>query len=107
MRRTSPYRLIYDPEFVDHWKWIEAKYRTEVREAIEKQLAFDANVETRNRKPLKRPMPFDAHWELRCGPNNRFRVFYSIDDENGVVLIVAIGEKVREQIRIAGREIES
>ena len=107
MSRKSPFQLIYDPEFVEHWKWIEAKYRSEVREAIEEQLAFDANVETRNRKPLKRPMPFNAHWELRCGPNNRFRVFYTIDEMSRAVLIVAIGEKVRDQIRIAGREIES
>lgn len=107
MSRQSPFQLIYDPKFVEHWKWIEAKYRSELREAIEEQLAFDANVETRNRKPLKRPMPFDAQWELRCGPNNRFRVFYSVDDEAGLVSIVAIGEKVRERVRIAGREIES
>lgn len=75
MSQKTPFRLSYDPEFVNDWKWIEAKHRPVVREAIEQQLTFDANVETRNRKPLKRPMPFNAHWELRCGPNNRFRVY--------------------------------
>ncbi len=68
---------------------------------------FDANVETRHRKRLKRPTPFDARWELRLGPNNRFRVFYSVDDANHSVSIVAVGEKDHEIIKIAGEELES
>ena len=107
MGKKTPFRLIYDPEFVEHLKWIDAKYRAEVKTAIERLLTFDANVETRNRKFLKRPLPFDARWELRVGPNNRFRVFYSVDEANHTVSIVAVGEKDREKIRIAGEEIES
>ena len=28
---------------------------------------------------MEPPAPFDASWELRCGPKNRFRVFYDVD----------------------------
>src|SRR5258707_12901533 len=49
-------------------------------------------VETRNRKPVRTRAAFQAEWGLRFGPNNRFRVFYQIDQENRHVRIVAIGE---------------
>ena len=107
MGSKTPFRLIYHPNFVDHLKWIDSKYHAEIREVIEQQLAYDANTETRNRKPLKRPLPFDARWELRFGPNNRFRVFYSVDEGNHLVSIVALGEKDHERIKIAGEELKS
>ncbi len=107
MGSKTPFQLIYHPNFVNHLKSIEPKYRSEIRAIIEQQLAFDANVETRNRKSLKRPLPFDARWELRFGANNRFRVFYSVDEENHAVSIVALGEKDHEKIKIAGEELKS
>ncbi len=105
MPKKPSFRLIYHPNFVDHLHGIDAKSRSEVRAAIEQQLVFDANIETLNRKLLKRPLPFDARWELRCGTKNRLRVFYSVDEDGHTVSIVALGEKVREQIKIAGQDL--
>jgi hypothetical protein len=62
-----------------HLKTIERKYHSLIRTTIENELQFEPDVETRNRKPLKRPVTFEAEWELRFGPDNRFRVFYGIN----------------------------
>ncbi|MBI1901946.1 MAG: hypothetical protein HYS13_12655 [Planctomycetia bacterium] len=62
-------------------------------------------TETTNRKPLERPVEFGATWELRCGPDNRCRVFYVVDHERREVQVVAIGVKKRNQITIGGEEI--
>lgn len=71
---------------------------------IEGQLPFEPDVETRNRKPLKRPISFGAQWELRIGPNNRFRVFYVVDADNREVRVLAIGAKDHNRLLIAGEE---
>ncbi|MCI0642243.1 MAG: hypothetical protein L0Y72_04240 [Gemmataceae bacterium] len=56
-------------------KSIEAKYDSLIREKIDEQLRFEPTVETKNRKPLRQPAAFEAQWEIRFGPDNRFRVF--------------------------------
>ena len=60
--------------------------------------------QTRNRKHLEAPAPFDATWELRFGSDNRFRVFYEIDEK--AVNILAIGTKDRNRLLIAGEEFK-
>lgn len=105
MSDKRAFELIYDPEFKDHLALVEPKYRSLIRSTIEEQLVFSANVETRNRKPLKRPVPFSADGELRFGPNNRFRAFYSVDLERHAVILVALGVKDRERFTIGGKEI--
>ena len=67
---------------------------------------FEPNVETKNRKPLRQPAPFAAQWEIRFGPDNRFRVLYDIDEEQHAVQIVAIGEKVGNRLIVGGEEVE-
>ena len=105
MGGKQPFTLIYNPEFKDHLQWVELKYRSLIRSTIESDLLFSADVETRNRKPLKRAVPFMADWELRFGPNNRFRAFYSVDHERHEVILVALGIKDRARITIGGEEI--
>lgn len=105
MGGKQPFELIYDPEFKGHLQFVEPKYRSLIRSTIEEQLLFSADVETRNRKPLKRPVPFSADWELRFGPNNRFRAFYSVNHERHEVILVALGIKDRERLTIGGEEI--
>jgi hypothetical protein len=61
-----------------HLETIGRKYYSLVRTTIENELQFEPEVETRNRKPLKRPVTFESEWELRFGPDNRFRVFYDL-----------------------------
>jgi hypothetical protein len=48
---------------------------------------------------------FRAEWELRFGPNNRFRVFYQIDPEAREVRIVAVGVKDRNRLLVGGEEV--
>jgi hypothetical protein len=71
------------------------------------QLIYTPDTETRNRKPLEDPAPYGATWELRCGPKNRYRVFYEVDLEVREVLILAVGVKERNRLLIAGEEFES
>ncbi len=67
---------------------------------------FEPEQETRNRKPLLQPAPFDATWELRCGPQNRFRVLYGVDPERHEVRIQAIGVKSGNRLIVGGKEIQ-
>jgi hypothetical protein len=67
---------------------------------------FDADIETRNRKPLKRGVAFEATWELRLGPNNRFRVFYDIDQQERTISILAIGVKQGGGLLLGGEEVQ-
>ncbi len=67
---------------------------------------FQPDVPTRNRKSLRQPAPFEAHWEIRFGPDNRFRVLYDVDSDTRVVHILGIGEKERERLLFGGQEVE-
>ena len=70
-------------------------------------MQFEPDVETRNRKPLRQPAPFAAQWEIRFGPNNRFRVLYDIDAQHRAVEIIAVGEKDGNRLIVGGEEIEA
>jgi mRNA-degrading endonuclease RelE of RelBE toxin-antitoxin system len=93
-------------EVAKHLRAIDVKHHALVREKIGEQLRFEPAVETNNRKLLRQPAPFGATWEIRFGPDNRFRVLYDIDEEANVVQIMAIGEKQRERLFIGGEEVQ-
>jgi mRNA-degrading endonuclease RelE of RelBE toxin-antitoxin system len=107
MARRQPYVLKYARGVAEHQESIGAKFDRLIREKIEEQLIFEPNVETKNRKPLRQPAPFAAEWEIRIGPDNRFRVLYDIDEEQRIVQILAIGEKVGNRLFVAGKEVVS
>jgi len=98
--------LVYDAEFITQMRFIARKYHSLIRTTIEQQLAFEPDVETRNRKTLNRATNFGARWELRFGENNEFRVFYSIYPEKEEVHVLAVGIKTRERLYIGGKEIK-
>lgn len=106
MARKQPFSLAYDRAVKEHLGAIEAKYHTLIRRTIEEQLRLEPETETRNRKPLQRPGSFGATWELRFGPDNRFRVLYAVDHERREVQIQAIGIKERDRLIIKGEEVE-
>ncbi len=81
MVKKKPFALTFAAEVGQHLRFIETKFHSLIKTEIETQLVFEPDVETRNRKPLERPVAFAAEWELRFGPQNRFRVFYQIDSE--------------------------
>jgi mRNA-degrading endonuclease RelE of RelBE toxin-antitoxin system len=105
MARRQPYTLIYACGVANHLKSVDAKYDRLIRDQIEAQLRFEPGVETRNRKPQRPPAPFAAQWEIRFGPDNRFRVPYDIDEEHRTVQVVAIGEKEGNRLIIEGEEV--
>jgi mRNA-degrading endonuclease RelE of RelBE toxin-antitoxin system len=105
MVRRAPFAIHFDAGVKEHMEAIEKKYHSIIREHINQQLLHDPDVETRNRKRLLREVAFAAKWELRFGPDNRFRVFYSIDLVNRVVLIMAVGIKQGSKLFIGGQEI--
>ena len=104
MAKKAPFALVYADEVKQHLRAIEAKYHSVIQAAIEAQLLHEPDVETRNRKPLKRPTAFGADWELRFGPDNRFRVFYQVNHERHGVHVLAVGVKDRNRLLIAGKE---
>jgi hypothetical protein len=77
------FEIVYDPGVKDHLKAIDRKYHTLIRRTIEEQLTYEPQTESRNRKPLLSETEIDADWELRFGPDNGFRVFYTLDAEAG------------------------
>ena len=106
MESRQRFHLIYAPIAKLHLKTIERRYHSLIRTTIENELKFEPDVETRNRKPLKRPVMFEAEWELRFGPDNKFRVFYETNVESHEVHILAIGVKERNRLFIGGEEVK-
>ncbi len=106
MAREQPYTLVFAPQVKKHLRAIERKYRSLIRDKINEQLQLEPGVQTTNRKSLRTPV-LGADWELRFGPNNRFRVLYDIDKENHQVVILAVGIKDGERLLVSGEEVES
>lgn len=106
MSRKQPYDISYDQATRKHLRAIEPKYHALIRAKIEEQLQFEPARETRNRKLLRQPAPFEATWELRFGPDNRFRVLYGIDEQEREVQIQAIGVKEGNRLLVAEQEVE-
>ena len=103
----AAYKIAYDQATVEHLATIERRHHSLIRRTVEEQLSYEPERETRNRKPLRVATAFGATWELRCGPTNRFRVLYRIDETERTVRILAIGIKERNRLLIAGQEAEA
>ena len=103
--KRQPYYALLTDDAEAHLKALTAREMAMVAEAIERQLKYEPAVETRNRKrmdPDKRL--YIAPWELRVA---QLRVYYAVEDRpERVVVIVAIGEKDRDRIKIGGQYIE-
>src|SRR5438552_12339183 len=106
MARRAPFTLSFAPQAIEHLDLIETKYLGLLRRTIKEQLTHTPTDETRNRKPLGQPAPFEASWELRCGPDNRFRVFYDVDATAQVVRVLTVGVKMRNRLFVGGEEYD-
>ena len=104
MARGS-YRVEITRDAVEHVRLLPKRHHAFVLRALRTALAHEPARETRNRRLLTLPAPFSAHWELRFGPQNRFRAFYAI--EGATVVVLAIGVKERERLRIGHEEVRS
>lgn len=96
------YTIEYSPETDGHLRVLTARQRTLVFDTVDRQLAHQPTLETRNRKPM-RPNPV-APWELRIG---KLRVYYDVAElPEPIVYIRAVGIKHRNRVVIGGEEIE-
>src|SRR5262245_757801 len=107
MARRRKFTLSFAPEAIEHLDMVDSKYHGLLRRRINEQLVYTPTEETRNRKPLDQPTSFGASWELRCGPDNRFRIFYEVDSAAQEVQVVAVGVKDRNRLLIGGEEYQS
>jgi mRNA-degrading endonuclease RelE of RelBE toxin-antitoxin system len=105
MNPKGLFQLVYAPQVKAHLDAIDRKYYSLIRRTVEQELQSGPDVETRNRKPLKRPVELAADWEIRFGPDNRFRAFYTVDREHRQVSILAIGVKQKNRLFIGGEEV--
>src|SRR5262245_24401365 len=106
MDEERKYKLIYAPEVKAHLKAIDQQHHASIQSAINNQLRFEPDKETRNRKPLEGSSLWEGAWELRFGNRNRFRVFYQIVHELTEVQILAIGIKERNELIIGKDRIK-
>jgi hypothetical protein len=104
MAKRAKFTLAFAPPAIEHLDLIDSKYHGLLRRTIHVQLTHTPTEETRNRNPLDQPAPFGASWELRCGPANRFRVFYEVDAASHQVQVLAVGVKDRNRLLIGGEE---
>jgi mRNA-degrading endonuclease RelE of RelBE toxin-antitoxin system len=106
MAERVPFVIIFAPEVGTHLEAIDLKHHLLIHETINDQLEHTPLDETRNRKPLTPPGVLGGDWELRLGPQNRFRVIYEVNRQEKVVRIVAIGVKVGNRLYVAGEEYQ-
>lgn len=93
------FQIRFTPEAADDLRQFRRYDQQRIVSAIETQLAYQPDSESRNRKHL-RPNQI-AEWEPRVGV---FRVFYDIDQTGRVVSIVAVGYKRGNRLILRGED---
>ena len=106
MPRRPEFGVIFDLRALNHMDAIQAKYHSVIRRAIEEQLISEPETPTRNRKPLLRETAIGAAWEVRCGPDNRFRIFYDVHRDQRLVVVLAVARKVGNALFVGKEKFE-
>ncbi len=106
MVKKRPYQITYAPIVKVNLRIIDPQYYSLIRKTIVEQLRYEPNIETKNRKPLERPIDIGAKWELRFGPGNCFRIFYTVENSVHEVWILGIGIKKGERLIFGEKEEE-
>ncbi len=91
MAKRTRCTLRYAPVVLRHLASIDRRHRSLIRRTLEDQLSAEPDVETRKRKPLRRSALTGGDWELRFGPEDRFRTFYEVHHQIHEGGILAIG----------------
>lgn len=101
----SRYQVVFTPEASRQLGALPARDRRRLLDAAAAQLPLEPLVVTRNRKPMDVDKRFFvAPWELRVG---NLRVYYAVESAPAAtVVVVAVGVKVRERVRISGTDVE-
>jgi hypothetical protein len=106
MSRRPAFEVIFDLLALEHMEAIERKYHSLIRRTVEAQLLSEPDTPTRNRKPLLRETAIGAAWEVRCGPGNRFRVFYDVHRDQRLDVVLAIARKIRNRLFVGKERFE-
>ena len=97
--------MAFDIEFSDRARENLKEFRKRDQQilvdAIAAKLTDEPDKPTRQRKKLQDNEL--APWELRVGD---FRVFYDINSDQEIVVVLAIGKKTHNILRIGGEEID-
>jgi len=93
------FEISFLPDAQEHLARFSARDQTFLLDEIDRQLLYEPDRQTRNRKPLG-PNEL-ATWELRVG---KFRVFYDIETAETMVAIIALGLKGRNRLLIGDKE---
>src|SRR5437660_5736547 len=101
---TKRYPVIISEAAFEDLRDIDAKHHSMIRSSILERLSHEPFVETTNRKPRRPNLRGRNLWELRFGPNNRFRVLYRPTAHRSTVRIVAIGVKQGNKLIVRGEE---
>ena len=99
------YAIRLSDEASDHLATLTARQKATLLDSTERLLSDQPTVETRRRKRMQPGKAgFVAPWELRVGD---LRLYYEVHETpRRLVVVVAVGVKVRNRLRIAGREYE-
>jgi mRNA-degrading endonuclease RelE of RelBE toxin-antitoxin system len=89
------------PRARDQLKAFRKRDQQIITDAVNVQLSDNPDQPTRKRKHLEENLL--AAWELRVGD---FRVFYDVDIENCLVMVVAIGKKSHNVLWIDDEEVQ-
>ena len=95
------FRIDISKSAFEDLQWFKKYERVLILDAMDRQLLYEPAVEARNRKSLHENML--SRWELRVG---KYRVFYNVNEANGVVYITAVGYKEHGKLFIRGKEVE-
>jgi mRNA-degrading endonuclease RelE of RelBE toxin-antitoxin system len=96
-----PFSIEFSRRARDNLKALRKRDQQIVYDAIVVQLVDQPDKSTRKRKQLEENEL--APWELRVGD---FRVFYDVDRKAKRVVVLAVGQKTHNTLRIGGEEIE-
>jgi mRNA-degrading endonuclease RelE of RelBE toxin-antitoxin system len=95
------FTIEFSPDARDHLRSLRKRDQQIIVDAIASQLAHQPDQPTTHRKPLEdNPI---APWELRVGDH---RVFYDIDRDAQVIVVLAVGQKTHNRLRIGGEEVD-
>ncbi len=95
------FAIKYTDEAFDDLHGFRKYDQTLILDMVDRQLAHQPAVETRNRKRL-RPNRV-SEWELRVA---HFRVFYDVLADDQLVKVVAVGYKEGSRLFLRGGEFE-
>lgn len=95
------FHIEFSPRGRDNLKGLRKRDQQIIVDAIATQLSHEPDRPTRQRKKLEDNEL--APWELRVGD---FRVFYDIEPANDLVIVLAVGKKTHNVLRIGDEEIQ-